>query len=248
MGPSEHKISSAVAKTLQASLVGVIGAASFLGLSQGSARAAYLPAISFNGTPNTETLLGGPYALGYHFTTDFDRKVKAIGIYKPSPAEPSVGEHSVGIWDFSGTPDLRWSKNFTASDSCELSTYFCWYETLDGPELSMNVDYVVASTWGDGAFVAKLLPSDISLVDGFRLNESANTLPGVIPSLTVDFVSNPGYAPDETSPGFDKGFITVNLSFDTYTPAQTPAPLPLIGAAAAFGWSRKIRRRISTIN
>ncbi len=30
----------------------------------------------------------------------------------------------------------------------------------------------------------------------------------------------------------------------TPDPAQTPAPLPLFGAGLAFGWSRRIRRRV----
>jgi len=41
---------------------------------------------------------------------------------------------------------------------------------------------------------------------------------------------------------------TINLFADTPlppTPANVPAPLPLAGAAAAFGWSRRLRRRIS---
>jgi len=63
--------------------------------------------------------------------------------------------------------------------------------------------------------------------------------------MIVDFeMNNPGYAPTESSTLLDKGFITLNLSFETSLSAQAPAPLPLVGAAAAFGWSRTIRRRI----
>lgn len=29
-------------------------------------------------------------------------------------------------------------------------------------------------------------------------------------------------------------------------PTPTPSPLPLLGAAAAFGWSRRLRKRISS--
>ncbi len=242
MGFTERKIGSAVARTLKTSLIGAFGAVSLVGLSQDASKAAFLPAISFNGTPSTSTLVGSPYVLGYHFTTDFDRTLKGIGLYSP----PSF-ERSVGIWDFTNptTPSLVWSNNYTAGQWCEQSTYFCWFDTASGPTLLKDVDYVVASTWGGEAFPAQLDPSDVSLISGFKLNQSANTEPSVVPDLVVD-LSNPDYAPILTSPGFDKGFITVNLSFETYTPAETPAPLPLIGAAAAFGWSRKIRRRIST--
>ena len=30
------------------------------------------------------------------------------------------------------------------------------------------------------------------------------------------------------------------------TPSAVPGPLPLFGAAAAFGWSRRLRKRIAT--
>lgn len=38
--------------------------------------------------------------------------------------------------------------------------------------------------------------------------------------------------------------IQVNIG----APAPVPGPLPLLGAAAAFGWSRRLRRRISVSN
>jgi hypothetical protein len=31
-----------------------------------------------------------------------------------------------------------------------------------------------------------------------------------------------------------------------FTPVETPAPLPIFGAGAAFGWSRRLRRRIKS--
>ncbi|PZV05355.1 MAG: hypothetical protein DCF23_03575 [Cyanobium sp.] len=42
-----------------------------------------------------------------------------------------------------------------------------------------------------------------------------------------------------------------NISVDTIevivgAPTAVPGPLPLLGAAAAFGWSRRLRNRIST--
>jgi len=34
------------------------------------------------------------------------------------------------------------------------------------------------------------------------------------------------------------------LTYDWSTPTDVPGPLPLLGAAAAFGFSRRIRNRI----
>jgi hypothetical protein len=39
---------------------------------------------------------------------------------------------------------------------------------------------------------------------------------------------------------------TNSLVFSPVSSAAAPGPLPLFGAAAAFGWSRKLRRRIKT--
>lgn len=40
---------------------------------------------------------------------------------------------------------------------------------------------------------------------------------------------------------------SVTISNFQFTPtADVPAPLPLLGAGAAFGWSRRLRRRIRT--
>jgi hypothetical protein len=47
----------------------------------------------------------------------------------------------------------------------------------------------------------------------------------------------------------DRGMLSgyIALIYDYDPPASAvPGPLPLLGAAAAFGWSRKIRRRISS--
>ena len=35
-------------------------------------------------------------------------------------------------------------------------------------------------------------------------------------------------------------------ALDLRTPSAVPGPLPLFGAAAAFGWSRRLRKRIAT--
>ncbi len=48
---------------------------------------------------------------------------------------------------------------------------------------------------------------------------------------------------------FPGGNFSSNLNFfdisDSATPVRIPGPLPLLGAAAAFGWSRKLRKRIN---
>ena len=41
---------------------------------------------------------------------------------------------------------------------------------------------------------------------------------------------------------------TINLIVGAPPVASVPGPLPLFGAGAAFGWSRKLRRRIGSVS
>lgn len=51
----------------------------------------------------------------------------------------------------------------------------------------------------------------------------------------------PAFVTTVTSPDGTFGFLDLS---DSVTPVRIPGPLPLLGAAAAFGWSRKLRRRV----
>jgi hypothetical protein len=226
------------------SIIGMIGAASLLSVAVPSAKAAFTPAFTLPSTPNiitpTDSIIR---VLGYHFTTTIDRQVKSVGIFSPTSTD-----HTIGIWDFSlPTPSLVYQQQVRAADGCNLYQSFCWVNT-PSTALSASKDYVIAATWGQEDLPARL-NSVVGLptvnVANFSLDNSARIASGqpLPPSFLVDLAS---YAPTGTSSFDDKGYYTVNLSFDTFSPpSQVPAPLPLLGAAAAFGMSRKIRRRIS---
>jgi len=55
------------------------------------------------------------------------------------------------------------------------------------------------------------------------------------PSLSTSVVSKP----------FIEGWIAVQYQYEVI-PSAVPGPLPLFGAAAAFGWSRRLKKRISS--
>jgi len=257
VGNLKTAILSRFSRSLRNAALGVAGSASLLVFAQVPSAKALPetgPAIGFNKPPTEGIVDNSPYVLGYHFTTDFDRKLVRLGIYKPLQGGghlKSQDDHSVGIWNFSDSlaPKLVWSQDFSKGLSCdETLPYFCWYDIVDGPELIQNLDYVAAATWGEESSPVKMPTDDIDiLISGFKLNTTASTMQGAVPgpNLLVD-LNNPDYVPTESSYMLEKGFITLNLSFETSSrTVQTPAPLPLIGAAAAFGWSRKIRRRIN---
>ena len=251
----KSRIPCRISRSLKNAALGVAGSASLLVFSEiPSAKALPEtgPAFGFNKAPTNRKLSDPyPYVLGYHFTTDFDRKLVRLGIHKPAQTEAGVHlksevDHSVGIWDFTPPkPTLVWQQQFLESENCDEDTYFCWYDISNGPQLTQNVDYVAAATWQNEFSPVEVPKEDVDiLIKGFKLMETAATQQGAVPDLLIDLDADDFYAPTvNTAP--QKGFMTVNLSFETVPTVQTPGPLPLIGAAAAFGWSRKIRRRIN---
>jgi hypothetical protein len=52
---------------------------------------------------------------------------------------------------------------------------------------------------------------------------------------------SPTFVTTVTSPDGTFGFLDLS---DSVTPVRIPGPLPLLGAAAALGWSRKLRNRV----
>ena len=228
----------------KASILGMIGAASLLCVAAPSAKAAFTPAFTLPNSPNTITPDNNIRVFGYHFVTSIDRQVKSVGIYSQSATD-----HTIGIWDFSlPTPSLVYQQQVPVADGCNLYQSFCWVN-IPSTTLSASKDYVIAATWGSREPVpAQLGPSagdaTINITD-FSLGITARIASGqpLPPSFLVDLTP---YVPAGTSGTDDKGYYSVNLSFDPApSTSQVPAPLPLFGAAAAFGMSRKIRRRIS---
>jgi hypothetical protein len=204
--------------------------------------ATYVPAFTFKN--NTETYSGGPFLLGYRFSTNFDKAIKAIGVYKTIKSPPN---NSLGIWNFDDptSPVLLFQTVITTQGDCTGD--FCWHPASEFlpnalPEIKVNTIYAIATIWGEEEVPAMIEPGDITIVSpGFSVGDNAY----LFSPLTLD-EDLTGIAPDGSATVLKKSFFTANLSFETYTSVKTPSPLPLIGAAAAFGWSRKIRRRINT--
>jgi hypothetical protein len=85
---------------------------------------------------------------------------------------------------------------------------------------------------------------------------------GLVTGVDINYFNNDGSAlslgnQDSLSPelsNFDFSFINSDLDssssnsliFTPASPASVPGPLPLFGAGAAFGWSRRLRRRIKS--
>ena len=190
----------------------------------------------------------GDFVLGYHFDIDITSQLKAIGLYKPT-----LFDHTVGIWDANNYSDanpvlgaLIWQTTVGSQDTCDRIGSYCFIATPSGPMLQGNHKYVVASTWGQESVPYKLSAGQFVPESGFRVGRVANSAE-VFDGLTVD-LSDPtiatDYTPNLSDPLSPIGYMTVNLSFKAIN--EVPGPLPLFGAAAAFGWSRKFRGRIKS--
>jgi hypothetical protein len=203
--------------------------------------ATYVPAFTFK---NTTLTYDDKLLLGYSFSSSSAKKIKAIGVYKTITSPPN---NSLGIWDFSNpdTPDLLFQTVITTKGECESD--FCWHPASafpspnNLPDIKADTLYVIATAWGSDPVPANIETSEITLISpGFNVGNNA-LLDYSLISLNENLALR---APNTSDPSVKKSYFTANLSFESDT-VKTPSPLPLIGAAAAFGWSRKIRRRIN---
>jgi hypothetical protein len=224
------------------SILGIVGGATLLSL------VAPLSVMAKSFTPvftlDSSNAITPPQSIsiyGYNFVTEIDRTIKSVGIYSKTDTP-----HTIGIWDFStNAPTLLLQKQIPNVDKCNLYQSFCWFD-VPNQSLQANKSYVIAATWGSGELIpAQINPSNVFVnVNNFKLNDTATTDVGD-PDPSTYLVDLTNFAPTGIASSDDKGYYTANLSFDEAPTSQTPAPLPLLGATAAFGLSRKIRRRIT---
>ncbi len=79
--------------------------------------------------------------------------------------------------------------------------------------------------------------------NGVRLFNGDPNFTGTGTDLAFNF--NPTLSSSVLAKPFIMGFVAVQYEY-TNPNAPVPGPLPLFGAAAAFGWSRRLRKRVSS--
>jgi hypothetical protein len=138
---------------------------------------------------------------------------------------------------------------FTAGNVYTLEGDYYW-QTLAGAPLfladtsSADTGYLIgtigdfSATPGNVTFeegIASFDPRIQILTDGNGFNEEDGNLYYPLPVFDGGAGSN--------------GYFNANMSFAPIPPASSvPGPLPLLGAAAGFSWSRRLRKRISASN
>jgi hypothetical protein len=165
------------------------------------------------------------------------------------------------------TPAHALSWNWSASFAGSFSGTATGVAITDGSTPVIGQTYTITSITGTLSALGESLPitgpnSYQSATNTFTYNgpgtsifaASANGISWSFPYLgfTVNtnlyHYNNPGSGPGivnawRTSFG-QSGTVTSSLV--TPVPVPTPGPLPLMGAGAAFGWSRRLRRRVKS--
>jgi hypothetical protein len=170
---------------------------------------------TFTGTVGYDLRLSRPYT------------VTALGYYD-AEAPGLQAAHAVGLYNAT-TQALLTSAVVPAGEAAPLQNGFRW-ATVPALRLPAG-DYVLAAVLPGGGAASfdpfASLAEDVVLASGVSLGGRA--LSGASDPAALVF-------PDQEEGGFP-GFFGPNLA------EPVPGPLPLAGALASFGWSRRLRRR-----
>ncbi|MEB3255592.1 MAG: hypothetical protein VKJ05_04295 [Synechococcaceae cyanobacterium] len=172
---------------------------------------------AFTGTVGYDLRLARPYTL------------TALGYYD-AEAPGLQAAHPVGLYDAT-TRALLASVVVPAGEAAPLQNGFRWAPLASALRLSPG-DYVLAAVLPGGGAASfdpfASLAEDVVLASGVSLGGRA--LVGASDPAALVF-------PDQEEGGFP-GFFGPNLA------EPVPGPLPLAGALAGLGWSRRLRRRV----
>ena len=88
----------------------------------------------------------------------------------------------------------------------------------------------------------------------FQTGSTISTVSGSLNNYFVQFMGQTtnvdtafNYNGSSINPkAFMSGFVALTYEYDLAPSTATPGPLPLLGAAAGFGWSRRLKKRISS--
>ena len=209
-------------------------------------------ALTFNGInpiynsnadeiPDNVNIGGQPTSFGYFFEADSTQTLNSLGFAAPITGN---GDYSVTLWSFvNGGFDpatdytvLSTATFNTACAGCILKDFFLWKEVAPvtlAKTIDSDAGYVITAVGNFDAGQQSVFSGGTGTFSNFVsyagggynfTNGFGNPIPFGDPT---DIVPT-SYA-----------FFNANASF-----ASVPGPLPILGAAAAFGWTRKLRRRI----
>lgn len=194
------------------------------------------PALALNLRPSLSGFSGGNLggdpsfsgSLGYSFSLSLSQPqtISALGFYD-ADEDGLLSSHGIGLYEATSQTLLA-SATVPAGDGSWLQNGFRWVSI---PNLALSSgSYVIAATSS----------GDPSLFDPFLYDTTAE---GVIDGLVIGAaLSETGSGSAVAFPSQDEG-VPQGFFGPAYAVAGSPGPLPLLGAGAALGWSRRLRRR-----
>jgi len=187
---------------------------------------AFVPGLSLTGGQNVTA--NNPWTLGWEFNVNRVINIDALGIFD-SGVLGLNGTYGLGLWDLGGNL-LASTTVAGAGDGIENG--FVWKSLAASLKLTPG-NYVVGAAGdysGNG---------DLYAYDG-----SFTTLPGVT-FISNKFILGSVLQYPSLSTSRIPAFLGGNFSESS---EKAPSPLPVIGAAAAFGWTRRLRSRVRQLS
>ncbi|MEB3200703.1 MAG: hypothetical protein VKK62_09285 [Synechococcaceae cyanobacterium] len=166
-------------------------------------------------------------SLGYNFSLSSPFRISSLGFYDAGE-DGLLSPHEVGVFDAT-SQGLLAKALIPAGNTASLIGGYRWVGLSSSITLQPGNYVLAATTSGDPALFDPFLflADDVEEMAGFVIGDAS--LSGLGSGSTVVFPS--------TDEGVPYGFIGPNF-------ASAPGPLPVLGAGAALGWSRRLRRRL----
>ena len=252
------QVPSPFAKVLNRGLLGALISGGCV-LAGGQPAEAINPVVSISGAGSCFTDLcpptfSGNSGYGFFFDLTGTAVVDELGLYAPLSPAWTTGTYTVSLWSYSNltNPASPLPSDFTLLGSAtfnaaNLASYpivggYAWIDvsdiTLTGTPSDPNVGYILGAAGSFTSTPAGQLGFITTDLVGGSSNFAAPFFTegnGFSQSGVDSFYPVP-YAFNSSGLG-NNGYFNPNISL-------VPGPLPILGAAAGFSWTRRLRKRI----
>jgi len=165
---------------------------------------------------------------------------------------PCTGAPLVTYEQIAGTPSSGTCTSFLPPDEVDVLNLYSPVQTQGTGTVLFSLTSAPGKWWtsveldsthqGTGVSVTKELYGTwdgVNLTNPITLSAPLVSTDGSTASATISGQPSVIYVKDSYTVGPNGGLVSINNEF-----VQTPGPLPILGAGAAFGFSRKLRGRI----
>jgi len=211
----------------------------------------YPPAYTTTNSSGAHQPTNTPSSFGFFFDVAGGADVYGLG-FAAQTAWGNGAQYTVNLWSFDngGQDPADYTEiakvTFTAGSSYTLENEYFW-QTLAGSPLFLADTFATDPTSQKGYVIAAV--GDFSDVPGNVQFETgtASFDPRIVNAGNGFNQDGFQFYPIPIGDGGVglNGYFNANMSFAPIPPASSvPGPLPLLGAAAGFSWTRRLRKRV----